>query len=42
MESNETIRITNPSVALVSFIEKALLRKKERMDKMRQEISQLS
>jgi len=35
METTTAIRIEHPSKALVAFIEKAQLRKKERMQKMR-------
>ena len=35
METTNTIRIPNPSKDLVAFIEKAQLRKKERMKTMR-------
>ncbi len=36
METTNTIRILNPSKELVAFIEKAQMRKKERIDNMRE------
>lgn len=36
METTNTIRILNPSKDLVAFIEKAQMRKKERIENMRE------